>query len=96
MQDVNKRLLDAAKLAKPALDLYKAYGWSDRNDVIGRLESAIAAAEQAQQALPEKVEVPDCTGYDLGNNFEIGYANGWNDCIDSILSAHATNKEQQK
>lgn len=52
MENVNKQLLDAAKQAKHALDLYKAYGWADRNDVIGKLESSIAAAEQAEQAEP--------------------------------------------
>lgn len=55
MENVNKQLLDAAKQAKHALDLYKAYGWADRNGVIGKLESSIAAAEQAQHAAPVEV-----------------------------------------
>lgn len=47
----------------------------------------IRAAEQAQQAVPNEMEVPDCTGYDLGNNFEIGYATGWNECREAMLAA---------
>ena len=36
--------------------------------------------------VPDEKEVPDCTGYDLGNNVDIGYAMGWNDCREEIIS----------
>lgn len=36
--------------------------------------------------VPDEMEVPDCTGYDLGNNFERGVATGWNDCREAMIS----------
>lgn len=56
---------------------------------VSALHQAIEEAEKEQQnfpqLLPDALEVPACTGYDLGNNEEIGYANGWNDFREDMI-----------
>lgn len=39
------QMLAALEAAKAPLEMYCAYGWSDRNGVIGKVDAAIAAAK---------------------------------------------------
>ena len=39
------KLLVALEAAKAPLEMYRAYGWTDRNGVIGKLDAAIAAVK---------------------------------------------------
>lgn len=41
-------LLEALESAIAPLELYKAYGWSDRNNVIGKAKASIAKAKGEQ------------------------------------------------
>lgn len=43
------QLLAALEAAKPPLELYQAYGWSDRAGVIAKVGTAIAAAKGGEQ-----------------------------------------------
>ena len=44
LEVINAELLDALENAIPALELYKAYGWTDRKNVIFKAKAAIAKA----------------------------------------------------
>jgi len=45
---INAELLEALKSAKMPIEMYRAYGWSDRDGVIEKMTAAIAKAQGEQ------------------------------------------------
>lgn len=63
---------------------------------IAELETRLATAptmSEAVRTLPDRKEVTDPWGYDEGGNYECGYADGWNDCLDEIAEIDRANAE---
>lgn len=66
---------------------------------IEELQTRLATAStmsEAVRTLPARQEVTDPWGYDEGGNYECGYANGWNDCLDEIAEIDRANAEGEK
>lgn len=65
---------------------------------IAELETRLATAptmSEAVRTLPDRKEVTDPWGYDEGGNYECGYANGWNECLEEIAEIDRANAEKK-